>query len=127
MQIVEVAGRRARSYRPRHVAAVVCGWLALGLAPMAIPLAAAQGEAPAITVEGNRRVDADTVRSYFHRIAGERLDAARIDEALKGLYASGLFSDVRIHEAGGRLIVTVVEAPVINRIAFEGNKYIKDE
>src|SRR5262249_58260000 len=52
---------------------------------------------------------------------------ARIDEGLKALYATGLFTDVRIREAGGRLIVTVVEAPVINRIAFEGNIRVKDE
>ena len=51
----------------------------------------------------------------------------QIDEGLKGLYATGLFQDVRIRQAGGRLIVTVVENPVINRIAFEGNKKVKDE
>jgi len=83
--------------------------------------------AQTIVVEGNRRVEADTVRSYFRLVPGERLDAAKIDEALKALYATGLFTDVRIREAGGRLVVTVVEAPVINRIAFEGNKRVKDE
>ena len=52
---------------------------------------------------------------------------AKIDAALKALYASGLFEDVRISQSGGRLIVTVVEAPVIDRLAFEGNSRIKDE
>ena len=47
--------------------------------------------------------------------------------ALKALYSSGLFQDIRISHAGGRLIVTVVEAPVIDRIAFEGNSKLKDE
>ena len=61
------------------------------------------------------------------RGAGERLDAAKIDAGLKALYATGLFQDVRISQAGGKLIVTVVEAPVINRLAFEGNRRIKDE
>ena len=46
---------------------------------------------------------------------------------LKALYATGLFQDVRISQSGGKLIVTVVEAPVINKIAFEGNYRIKDE
>ena len=80
-----------------------------------------------IVVEGNRRVEADTIRSYFRVAPGERLDAAKIDAALKALYASGLFQDVHIAQSGNRLIVTVVEAPVIDRLAFEGNTKIKDE
>jgi outer membrane protein insertion porin family len=76
----------------------------------------------AISVEGNRRVEADTIRSYFH--GGSAQD---IDEALKALYATGLFADVRINRAGNRLIVSVSENPVINRVAFEGNKKAKDE
>ena len=48
-----------------------------------------------IVVEGNRRVEADTIRAYFRPGPGERLDAAKIDAALKGLYATGLFQDVR--------------------------------
>ena len=54
-------------------------------------------------------------------------DAASIDAGLKALYATGLFQDVRISQPGGRLVVTVVENPVINRVAFEGNKKLKDE
>src|SRR6185503_18931715 len=80
-----------------------------------------------IVVEGNRRVEADTIRSYFHVNAGERLDSYKIDQGLKALYATGLFQDVRINQSGGRLIVTVIENPVINRVAFEGNKKIKDD
>ena len=83
--------------------------------------------ASSIVVQGNRRVEADTVRSYFKVAPGERLDAAKIDAALKALYASGLFQDVHISQAGGRIVVTVVEAPVINRISFEGNHRVKDE
>src|SRR4029077_21031669 len=75
--------------------------------------------ASSIVVEGNRRVEADTVRSYFKVAPGERLDSAKIDAALKALYGTGLFQDVRISQSGGKLIVTVVEAPVINKIAFE--------
>jgi outer membrane protein insertion porin family len=83
--------------------------------------------ATSIVVEGNRRVEADTIRSYFKVAPGERVDAAKVDSALKALYASGLFQDIRISQQGGRLIVTVVEAPVIDRLAFEGNGKIKDE
>ncbi|MEZ5789009.1 MAG: outer membrane protein assembly factor BamA, partial [Xanthobacteraceae bacterium] len=81
-----------------------------------------------IVVQGNRRVDADTIRAYFRLAPGERLDAQRIDAGLKALYATDLFQDVRITSAGGgRIIVTVVENAVINRVAFEGNRRIKDE
>ena len=80
-----------------------------------------------IVVEGNRRVEADTIRSYFKLAPGERLDAAKIDAALKALYGTGLFQDVRISQSGNKVIVTVVEAAVINKIAFEGNHRLKDE
>jgi outer membrane protein insertion porin family len=80
-----------------------------------------------IVVEGNRRVEADTVRSYFRPGPGGRIGPEQEDEALKALLATGLFSDVRISRSGGRIVVTVVENPVINRVAFEGNKKAKDE
>jgi len=83
--------------------------------------------ANAIVVEGNRRVEADTVRSYFKPGPGGTLDAASIDAALKALYATGLFQDVHIAQSGGKLIVTVVEAQIINRVAYEGNHRMKDE
>ena len=87
----------------------------------------ARAPASTIVVEGNRRVEAETIRSYFKLAPGEHLDAGKIDSALKALYASGLFEDVRISQSGGRVVVTVVEAPVINRLAFEGNRRMKDE
>jgi len=80
-----------------------------------------------IAVEGNRRVEADTVRAYFKPGPGGRLSPQDVDEGLKALYATGLFADVRIRNAGGRLVVTVVENPVLNRVAFEGNKKAKDD
>jgi len=85
------------------------------------------GAATEIVVEGNRRVEADTIRSYFKAAPGERLDAAKIDAGLKALYASGLFQDIHVSTQGNRLIVTVVEAAVIDRVAFEGNRRMKDE
>ncbi|HZD91563.1 MAG TPA: outer membrane protein assembly factor BamA [Pseudolabrys sp.] len=79
-----------------------------------------------IVVEGNRRIEAQTVRSYFHPGANGRLSPVEIDEGLKALYATGLFSDVQIHHRGGHLVVSVVENPVINKVAFEGNHKAKD-
>ncbi|QOZ09390.1 outer membrane protein assembly factor BamA [Bradyrhizobium sp. CCBAU 51765] len=81
-----------------------------------------------ISVEGNRRVEVETIRSYFKPGPGGRLDQAAIDDGLKALIETGLFQDVRINRgAGGQIIVSVVENPVIGRLAFEGNKKIKDE
>jgi outer membrane protein insertion porin family len=102
--------------------------------PAAATLAAMLSASPAIAqavssiqVEGNRRVELETIRSYFKPGPGGRLDQGHIDDGLKALIETGLFQDVRINQAGGRLVVTVVENPVIGRIAFEGNKKVKDE
>ncbi len=102
--------------------------IAAVLAFMAAPavVGAAATSADTIAVEGNRRVDTDTVRSYFHSAPSGRYDAAAIDSALKGLIATGLFERVNIERAGDRIIVHVNEAKVLGRVAFEGNKKIKD-
>lgn len=88
---------------------------------------AAAQTAASIAVEGNRRVEVETIRSYFKPGPGGRLGQAQIDDGLKALIETGLFQDVRINQVGGRLVVTVVENAVIGRIAFEGNKKVKDE
>ena len=87
-----------------------------------IVVASTPAYAQSITVRGNSRIEADAVRAHFATAPGERLDNAKIDEAVKALYATGLFEDVRVTRAGGGLIVTVVENSVINRVNFEGNK-----
>jgi outer membrane protein insertion porin family len=110
------------------VAGLLLGGVLFGVASSVVASAPALAQsATQIVIEGNRRVEADTIRSYFKVAPGEHLDAAKIDSALKALYGSGLFQDIRISQAGGRLVVTVVEAPVIDRIAFEGNNKLKDE
>ncbi len=80
-----------------------------------------------IGVEGNRRIEADTIRSYFKPGPSGRLDNAAVDDGLKALINTGLFSDVRIEHRGGRLVVVVSENAVLGRVVFEGNKKIKDE
>ncbi|HXQ03640.1 MAG TPA: outer membrane protein assembly factor BamA [Bradyrhizobium sp.] len=102
--------------------------------PVAATLAAVVIASPAVAqsvssiqVEGNRRVEVETIRSYFKPGPGGRLDQASIDDGLKALIETGLFQDVKISQPGGHLLVTVVENPVIGRIAFEGNKKVKDE
>lgn len=80
-----------------------------------------------IQVQGNQRVDADTVRSYMTIKPGRGFGAKDVDDSIKALFATGLFSDVQISRGGGALVVKVVESPLINRISFEGNKRLTDE
>ena len=95
--------------------------------------AAAQGTVQIIEqirVEGNQRIEADTVRSYLEQggvIVGGRMDREIIDRGFKELFATSLFADINLRREGGTLVVTVVENPIINRLAFEGNKRISDE
>lgn len=79
-----------------------------------------------IVVEGTQRIDPATVRSNMSVRAGQSLTAEQLDQSLKALFATGLFADVTIRRQGDVLVVTVVENPVINRIAFEGNRRIED-
>jgi outer membrane protein insertion porin family len=117
---------------------VLRGGVLAAFVMIAMPVAATMGmllapsvaiaqTASSIAVQGNQRVEAATVRSYFKTGPSGRLDQAAIDDGLKALIETGLFQDVKISHAGGRLVVSVVENPVINRVAFEGNKKIKDE
>lgn len=77
-----------------------------------------------IRVEGNRRVEPETVRSYLLFSAGDPYDAGLANRSLQALFATGLFADVDIVRDGNDVIVYVVENPVINRIAFEGNSEV---
>ena len=109
------------------VGLVLCGVL-LGAAPVVLTTSSAYAQTAAnIDVQGNRRVEAATIRSYFRPGPGGRLGAYEIDEAYKALFGTGLFQEVNIRQVGGRIVVTVVENPVINRIQFEGNSRVKDE
>ncbi|MDI4655916.1 outer membrane protein assembly factor BamA [Xanthobacter autotrophicus] len=103
------------------LAACVAGVSVAGSLVVASPAAA---QSSSIVVEGNRRVDAETIRSYF---GPGPYTAGKVDEAWKALYATGLFSDVQVSQSGGRIIVRVSENEVINRVVFEGNRKIKDE
>ncbi len=80
-----------------------------------------------ITVQGNQRIEAETIRSYLTLKPGQNYDAARVDESLKALYATGLFSDVKITRGGDGVLVSVVENPIIDKVQFEGNKKNDDD
>ncbi len=75
--------------------------------------------AQAVLVQGNRRVDAETIRSY----AGQ----GGPQEVRQSLLATGLFSSVQVSRRGSQTVISVQENDTINRVAFEGNKRLKSE
>ncbi|HXF55182.1 MAG TPA: outer membrane protein assembly factor BamA [Hyphomicrobiaceae bacterium] len=80
-----------------------------------------------IRVVGNRRVEPETVRSYLQFTVGDPYDPAKVDASLRALFGTGLFADVRIDREAGTVIITVVENPVVNQVAFEGNSEVDKE
>jgi outer membrane protein insertion porin family len=80
-----------------------------------------------IQVQGNQRVEANTVASYLLFAPGDPYSETRLDTSLKTLYATGLFADVAIDPRDGNVLVQVIENPIINRVIFEGNKSLKTD
>jgi outer membrane protein insertion porin family len=78
-----------------------------------------------IEVLGTQRIDPETVISYSDLKVGDQSDPDKLDAALKVLFKTGLFADVDFVKVGEKPVINVIENPVINRIAFEGNKRIE--
>ncbi len=85
----------------------------------------AVGSVASVSIEGNQRVESRTIVSYLGIKSGDRLTQADIDNALKNLYATGFFADVKIYKSGSTLMVRVVENPIVNKVAFEGNAKVE--
>lgn len=95
--------------------------------PTSVPVMAQGAAINKILVEGNRRIEDESVRSYMKLSRGDRYDAGLVDESLKALFDTGLFADVTISRQGRNLVVRVIENPIINRVRFEGNRRLKDK
>jgi outer membrane protein insertion porin family len=96
--------------------------------PIARPTPAANlGTISDIRIEGLQRIEPETVRSYLLLQKGDPWDPDRVNASLKALFATGLFADVKLDRDGNALVVKVVENPIINRIAFEGNSKLSDK
>ena len=78
-------------------------------------------------MEGTNRIEVETVVSYMLIKPGDPYDIARVNSSIKTLFATGLFSDVSFRREGDTLVVRVVENPIVNRVAFEGNKKLDDD
>ncbi|WP_148715641.1 outer membrane protein assembly factor BamA [Chitinolyticbacter meiyuanensis] len=80
-----------------------------------------------IRVEGLQRTDLGTVFNYLPVKVGETVDDTRASEAIKALFATGFFNDVRVERDGGTLIVTVDERPTIAQININGSKLLEKD
>ncbi len=106
--------------------------LAMGVALPAGYLVAAPGVAQAqsvtgIIVEGNARVEPDTIRAYMQFNAGENVSNAQIDASVKALFQTGFFSDVRMFRRGSAIVVQVEENPLINSVTVQGNDELDEK
>jgi len=87
-------------------------------------ISSAQAAVLGVGVEGNVRVERETILSYLQFRATENPSADKIDASVKALFQTGLFSDVKIDRRGSNLVIRVVENPLINIVKFEGNEEI---
>jgi outer membrane protein insertion porin family len=80
-----------------------------------------------VTIEGQQRIERDTILALSGLETGAAYSATVADDALKQLYASGFFTHVDVQYQRGNVVIKVQEHPMINRIAFEGNRRLKSE
>ena len=108
--------------------ALSVAWLAPSIAVVQfVSVSAAQAAVvQRIEVRGNQRADSDTIRNTVAISPGKSFSGDDVDEAVKRLFATGLFSDVRINQSGSTLVVEVSELQVVNNVLFQGNKKLKD-
>ncbi|MDR3507265.1 MAG: outer membrane protein assembly factor BamA [Caulobacteraceae bacterium] len=80
-----------------------------------------------IVIQGNVRIEQDTILSYLPIQPGDTIGPQQIDLGVKTLFRTDLFADVNIELVNGDLIVKVAENPIINQVVFEGNDNLKDD
>jgi outer membrane protein insertion porin family len=108
---------------------VLCG-LVLGILVASGMAGAARAEtpggaAPDLELEGARTITAEEIRAHLGSMPQSASDARWIDEAITKLMGTGIFADVHIEPRGGKLLVKVVENPIIAAVSFEGNSAIE--
>ncbi len=80
-----------------------------------------------IQINGNQRIDSETIRSYTKVNLDEVYTEEKGNEVLKNLFDTELFSNIEIIFSEGNLSITIVENPTINLTKFEGNSKVNDE
>ncbi|HEX5325560.1 MAG TPA: outer membrane protein assembly factor BamA [Acetobacteraceae bacterium] len=115
----------AAQVAPAPTAAAVPPATAPAIPPAASPVPSG-GTIQSVQVEGNKRIDAATILSYMLVRPGDPFAPGPLSESVKTLYATGLFQDVSLTRQGNVLLVHVVENPLVNQVAFEGNHVLND-
>lgn len=72
-------------------------------------------------VKGNQRLEAETIYSYLPFAVGDDVNTDAVNKAIKELYKTGFFNDVKIDLKGSSVVIDVDERPAISSITFEGN------
>ncbi|MBA8667141.1 outer membrane protein assembly factor BamA [Holosporaceae bacterium 'Namur'] len=80
-----------------------------------------------IKVTGNQRISPETVEAYLENRVGDQYNQKKVDSSIKSLFSTGFFSNIKIYQQQSTLVVEVEENPLINKVAFEGNKRLKDK
>ena len=107
--------------------AMVIATAAVSVSVIATPIMAQSTTVTGISVEGNKRIATSTILSLAALTPGTRYSGGQINAAVQRLNTSGFFKSVDFEVKSGRITIVVDENPTINRIAFEGNKKLKDE
>lgn len=115
-----------------HALALICLMSGVMLTSVMICMQQAHAQSNGVAIQeirinGVERIEPSTVLTYLDLRVGDRVDDATLDRVLKNLFSTGLFADVNLQMRGPILEVNLAENPIVNQIAFEGNKGLNDE
>ncbi|MEO1749892.1 MAG: POTRA domain-containing protein, partial [Pseudomonadota bacterium] len=100
---------------------------ASGLAMVSTATVAQAAVVNSIVVRGNQRVGNQTIADFVGYRSGANFTPSVVDDAVKALFRTGLFSDASVRVSGGTLIVEVSEFGIVNQVLFQGNRRLKDD
>ncbi|MBF0188998.1 MAG: outer membrane protein assembly factor BamA, partial [Magnetococcales bacterium] len=115
---------KARSVTPRLIVLLsVC----LLLLSTSVPSLHAEETIRDIRVEGIKRIESETIRSYLTVDVGSAFNKTSIQQSIQALFKTGFFKDVAIDREGSALIVKVVENPTVDNVKYEGHETFTNE
>ncbi|MBZ4021583.1 outer membrane protein assembly factor BamA [Rhodobacter sp. TJ_12] len=121
------ASKRVLGRRARTLAATTFLAFALPVSFVAAPVLAQSYAFQKVVIEGNERVEPETILGFAAIAKGQTLGAGALNDAYQRLQGSGLFETVELVPRGNTLVIKVAEYPTVNIVDFEGNKILKDE
>ncbi|SOC08114.1 outer membrane protein assembly factor BamA [Rhodobacter maris] len=114
----------------RHAGALAATTLlafAVPVAFVAAPVMAQSYQFQKVVIEGNERIEPETILGFAAIGKGQALSGGALNEAYQRLQGSGLFESVELVPQGSTLVIRVHEFPTVNVVDFEGNKMLKDD